>query len=56
MSHKEVQVFDEDFLNIQNKFFKHNFFNYIEDQLRFWYLKLKISFSRSKNMSKSLRK
>ena len=31
VSHKEVQVFDEDFFNIQNKIFlKNNFFNRIE--------------------------
>ena len=32
VSHKEVQVFDEDFLNIQNIFFKNNFFNLIEER------------------------
>ena len=47
MSHKEVQVFGEVFLNIQNIFFEDNFFNRI---------KLKFSLSRSKVMSKNLRK
>ena len=33
VSHKEVQVFDDVFLNIQNILFKNKFFNYIEERL-----------------------
>ena len=33
VSHKEVQVFDEVFLDIQNIFFKYIFFNHIEERL-----------------------
>ena len=32
VSHKEVQVFSEVFLNIQNIFFKDKFFNRIEER------------------------
>ena len=32
VSHKKVQVFDEVFLNIQNIFFKKDFFNRIEER------------------------
>ena len=32
VSHKEVQVFDEDFLNMQKKKFKNNLLNRIEER------------------------
>ena len=32
MSHKEVSLFDQVFLNIEDRFFKNSFFNHVEEK------------------------